>query len=377
MPVETQFLRRDDLLRAATSAGFSTLTERQMEEFRYDGLMPRPVRVGNDGHRPVWLHPSGSDHQLVRLLRWREHTRDRDVLRVVLWVEGFSVVLDDVRASATAVMDNLSHGLEQILGAEASRQGLDPVDDKDTVVGGVAATMAAMRGKNALPRPIRVPAGERATAVAHLVQIFGLGTQPDLAEAEAQTIEKVLGVSPGRRQSLEGAEPWLTGPASALNGAADFVSVPRMAEALADATDAAWQEARSPTAALFLQLPVSTRALAALTGKDNFAGMGGTIEWDSEPLVAIILIAFVLGARESDWYDNIRDLSDALASWPVLVGEMKSVLDMPQHQLTRNLAGRGPEIEARTHRIIQALLDGGLDPSPRSVTKTGTTNSRS
>ncbi|MFB8086853.1 hypothetical protein [Streptomyces sp. NPDC055992] len=375
MPVETQFLRRDDLLRAATSAGFGTLTERQMEEFRYDGLMPRPVRVGNDGNRPVWLHPPGSDHRLVRLLRWREHTKDKDVLRVVQWVEGFPVALNDVRASATVVMENLAHGLEQIFGAEASRQSLDPVDDKDTVVDSVAATMAAMRGKNALPRPIRLPAGERATAVAHLLQIFGLGTQPDLAEAEAQTIEKVLGVSPGRRQRVEGAEPWLTGPARALNDAADFVSLPRMAEALADATDADWQEARSPAAALFLQLPVFTRALAALTGKANFAGMGGSIEWDSEPLFAVILIAFVLGARQSGWYDNISNLTDALGQWPTLVGEMKPVLDMPQHQLKRNLAGHGPEMEARTHRIIQALLDGDLDPGPRPVAKTGTRSS--
>ncbi|WLQ37646.1 hypothetical protein P8A18_31260 [Streptomyces castrisilvae] len=127
----------------------------------------------------------------------------------------------------------------------------------------------------------------------HLLQIFGLGTQSGLAEAEAQTIEKLLDVSPGRRQRVEGSEPWLTGPVSAFNDAADFVSLPRMAEAPASATNAEWQEARSLAAAFFLQLPVFPRALVALTGKGNFAGMDGTPEWDSEPFFAVILIAFV------------------------------------------------------------------------------------
>ncbi|MGW8485187.1 hypothetical protein [Streptomyces sp. NPDC055886] len=105
-------------------------------------------------------------------------------------------------------------------------------------MGAVVATMAAMGGKQALPRPIRVPAGERATAVVHLLRICVLGTQPALAEPEAETIEKVLGVSPGRRQRIEGAVPWLAGPASLLVGAADFVSLPRMTEALDGATEA-------------------------------------------------------------------------------------------------------------------------------------------
>lgn len=367
MAVEPRVLQRDDLLRAATSAGFSTMTERRMEDFRHDGLMPRPIRVSNDGRRPVWIHPPGSDHQLVRLLRWREHTQDTDVLRVVLWIEGFPLALAAVRASATAVLDRLSHDLEEFLEAEASRQGLDPADDKDTIVGAVAATMAAMRGKNALPRPIRVPAGERAAAVAHLLQIFGLGTQLDLAEAEAETIEKVLGVSPGRRQRVEGAEPWLTGPASLLVGAADFVSLPRMTEALADATDAEWEEARSPAAAFFLLLPVFARALAAMNGKQNFAGFGGHTELDSEPLFAVLLLAFVLGARQADWYGNVQEVTDSLASWPALVGEMKQVLDMPQHEIDHNLAGHGHEMQTRTQRIIEILLDGELDPGPRPV----------
>ncbi|MEU0651475.1 hypothetical protein ABZ485_04380 [Streptomyces albogriseolus] len=367
MAVELRVLRRDDLLLAATSASFSAMTERRLEDFRRDGLMPRPVRVGNDGRRPVWIYPPGSDRQLVQLLRWREHTSNADVLRVVLWIEGFPLALDAVRASATAVMDGLSHELEQLLQTEASSQGLNPANDQAAVVVAVAETMAAKRGKNALPRPIRVPAGERATAIAHLLQIFALGTQPDVAEDEAKTIEKVLGVSPGRRHRVDDVGPWLTGPASVLVGAADFVSLPRMTEALADATDTEWEEARSSAAAFFLELPVFARAVAAMTGNRNFAGMGGHTALDSEPLMAVLLIAFVLGARRADWFNNVEDLTASLARWPSLVGEMKQVLDLPQHELDRNLAGHGPEMQARAQRIIQALLDGELDRGPKHV----------
>ncbi|MFD8911714.1 hypothetical protein [Streptomyces sp. NPDC059575] len=366
MAVEPRVLQRDDLLRAAMSAGFGTMTERRLEDFRQDGLMPRPVRAGNDGRRPVWIYPVGSDQQLVQLLRWREHTQNVDVLRVVLWVEGFPVALDAVRASATAVLTTLLHEVEQDLQTEASRQGLDPVTEQDAVMSAVATTMAAKRGKNALPRPIRVTADERATAVAHLLQIFALGKQPDVTEEEAETIEKVLGVSPGRRQRVEEADPWLTGPASALVDAADFVSLPKMANALADATDSEWEEARSPAAALFLQLPVVTRTMAALTGKGNFAGMGGYIVLDSEPIMAVFMVAFVLGARRADWSGNVEGLTDSLAPWPTLVGEMKQVLDMPQHELDHNLAGHGTEMRDRTQRIIKALLNGELDPAPRT-----------
>ncbi|MFE9792904.1 hypothetical protein ACFYRL_14370 [Streptomyces goshikiensis] len=364
MAVDPRVLQRDDLLRAAVSAGFGTMTERRLEDLRRDGLMPRPVRVGNDGRRPVWTYPAGSDQQLVRLLRWREHTTDVDVLRVVLWTEGFPLALDAVRASATAVLDAWMHEWERGFQAEAFRLGLDPVAERDTVVSAVAKTVAAKRGKNAVPRPIRVPAGERATAVAHLLQIFALGTHPDMTEADAETIEKVLGVSPGRRQRVEDTDPWLTGPARAIGGAADFVSLPRLADVLTTATDSDWEEARPPAAALFLQLPVFTRAVAAMTGKENFAGMGGHAALDSEPLMAVFLVAFVLGARRSDWFGNVEDLTASLARWPALVGEMKQVLDLPQHVLDHHLAGHGPEMRDRTQRIIQALLDGELDPGP-------------
>ncbi|MEU6184222.1 hypothetical protein [Streptomyces coeruleorubidus] len=63
----------------------------------------------------------------------------------------------------------------------------------------------------------------------------------------------------------------------------------------------------------------------------------------------------------------MEDLAASLARWPALVSEMKQVLDLPQHELDRNLAGHGPEMQARTQRIVQALLDGELDPGPKPV----------
>ncbi|MER6847669.1 hypothetical protein AB0A81_21055 [Streptomyces flaveolus] len=95
--------------------------------------------------------------------------------------------------------------------------------------------------------------------------------------------------------------------------------------------------------------------------------MGGHTALDSEPLMAVLLLAFVLGARRADWFGNVEDLTASLTRWPVLVGETKQVLDLPQHELDCNLARHGPEMQARTQRIIQALLDGELDPGPKLV----------
>lgn len=364
MAVEPRALQRDDLLRAADSAGFS-VSGRLLEDFRRDGLVPRPVRIGNDGRRPVWAYPPGSDRQLVQLLRWREHTKNVDVLRVVLWIEGFPVSLEAVRTSVIAVVDELLGDVNQELRAEAARQGLDPDAEPGAVVAALASTLAARRGRNALPRPIRVRADQRAAAVVNLLEIFVLGQRPDMTEEQAEAVEKVLGVSPGRRQRVEGAAPWLIGPASDLAGAADFVSLPRMAEALAGATGSEWETARSMAAALFLQLPLMVRAATVMYGKTNFVGMGGVAGFDSEPLAGVLLFAFTLGAIRAGWDENLKEVSDSLARWPSLIDEMRKVLDMPQSELSRNLAGHSPETLARTQRIIEALQDGELDAGPR------------
>ncbi|MGW0137514.1 hypothetical protein [Streptomyces calvus] len=357
-------LRCNDLLRAAASAGL-TVSERLLEEFRRHSLVPRPIRVGNDGRRPVWVYPPGSDRQLVRLLRWREHTKNNDVLRVMLWLEGFPIALAIVRTSASAAMDALLSSWEQGLRTAACRQGLDPEVGQEAVLAAAARATAAKRGENALPRPIRVPADDRATAVKHLLQIFGLGQRPEMTEEDAETIEKVLGVSPGRRQRVEGAGPWLAGPATDILDAADFVSLPKMSEALSSATDSELEAARPLAAALFLQLPVVARALTAVYGKENFAGMGGFADLDQEPTMGVLLTGFVLGAFHAGWGDNVETTAESLATFPSLVDEMRDVLDMPQSKLSRNLAAHGPETRDRTQRIIDALQDSEFDAGHR------------
>src|ERR1700677_2575376 len=83
-------LQSVDLLAAAGQAG-TGVSDRMLETFRAQGLMPRPRRVGYRGRAPIWRYPPGADRQLLALLGWREHTKDPDVLQVLLWLDGFPI----------------------------------------------------------------------------------------------------------------------------------------------------------------------------------------------------------------------------------------------------------------------------------------------
>lgn len=78
------------LLQAAAHAG-SAISDRMLETFRAQGLIPHPRRVGYRGHAPVWRYPPGTDRQLAALLRWRRHSKDPDLLKVLLWLDGFAI----------------------------------------------------------------------------------------------------------------------------------------------------------------------------------------------------------------------------------------------------------------------------------------------
>src|SRR5580698_9701780 len=78
------------LLRAAARTG-ELVSERLLETFRAQGLIPRPYRVGNCGRSPIWRYPPGTERQLIALLRWRQHSKDPDLLKALLWLDGFPI----------------------------------------------------------------------------------------------------------------------------------------------------------------------------------------------------------------------------------------------------------------------------------------------
>jgi hypothetical protein len=69
--------------------------ERTLRYWRGRGLLPRGRQIGGR-----WLYPPCTLDQLLALAAWRQRgVLDPELIRVALWVEGFPVELDGVRAA--------------------------------------------------------------------------------------------------------------------------------------------------------------------------------------------------------------------------------------------------------------------------------------
>jgi hypothetical protein len=350
------------LMKLAASAGYD-VSARMLETFRAQGLLPRPTRAGHRGRAPVWLYSAGADRQLITLLAWRRRTKDPHLLRVLLWLDGFPIPLAAVRAALADGVRTMLDLLEREVTAQAKRHGLDPRKDahRDHTLGLIASGLAARRGQKALPRHARVSAGQRARAVELILRGFALGQQVEVTTEEATAVERMLGLSPNGRRHVDGAGPWLTGPAEGLFDAAEIIAVPHTLTAILDATDAELETARRIVTVLWRYLPLMARILAALFEDDNYAGMSELSHLDQHPELLLILVPAIIGMVRAGWEQNIQAIVTSLADIPNVAGQIQDVLDLPARTVEANLAGASAEVQQRAQRLIRAALNGKID----------------
>jgi hypothetical protein len=357
-----------ELLRAAARADFE-ISDRMLETFRAQGLIPRPHRAGYRGRAPVWRYPPGTDRQLAALLGWRQHTKDADLLKVLLWLDGFGIPATAVRDALTRQLRKMTQAIEQAISDQAEQLGLHPADDsaRRQAVDALARTMAAKRGASPVPRRNRVRAGDRAHAVALLIRSFGLGETVDGTPAEGAAIERVLGISPnGRRRSIADTGPWLTGPAEDLFGAASITGLPHLLDAVAGASEADLAAARQTVVALFRHLPVMARMIGVMFGDDNYTGLAGAGQIDQHPETVVYIVPTVIAMLKAGWNENLDAVTSALQPVPELVAQAQRILDMPAATIEANLAGQPADVRERAQRLIDAAIEGKFDPEVSS-----------
>jgi hypothetical protein len=350
------------LLAAASAAGHP-VTGRMLAALRAQRLVPRPRRAGYQGKAPVWLYPAGADRQLVALLQYRAQTRDPDLLRVLLWLDGFSIPTGDVRQALVGHLRQMSEAIEQAISAEAGQLGLDPTDEaaRARAVSSLAGTMAAKRGTSALPRHGRTPARDRAEAVELLVRSLGLGEDVEGTPDQGEAVERVLGVSPGRRRSPVSGQPWLAGPAEEIFDAAGIVSMPRLLEAVVDAPDAELEAARQSVIALIRILPLAARMMDVLSGRDNTVGLKGLEQVAERPEAVLWLLPAVVSMTRAGMSENIGVITEALQPLPKLADRARALTDMPAATLKGNLEKQPEKVRRQVERIIDAAIDGQFD----------------
>jgi hypothetical protein len=203
-----------------------------------------------------------------------------------------------------------------------------------------------------------------------MVRVFGLGETVDGTESEAAAVEQILGLAPnGRRNSISGTEPWLTGPAGDLFGAASIVGIPHLTDAIATATEQELSAARHTVIALFRYLPLMTRMVDVMCGDDNHIGLAGLSQFTQQPECIIYLIPLVVAMLRAGWTENLNAVATALQQFPGLAQQAERILGMPTATINANLAEQPHEIRRQAQRLIEAALDGefgsvGWSPPP-------------
>ena len=354
------------LLQAAAQAG-SPITGRMLETFRADGLIPHPHRAGYRGRAPVWRYPSGTELQLVALLRWRRRSKDPDLLKVLLWLDGFAIAPSAVRTALAHQLQIMADAMEREISQHARRLGLDPADGtaRSRAIDALGQTIAAKRGTTPLPRRSRVAAQDRDRAVTLMIRTFGLGETLHGTAEDAAVVERVLGLAPnGRRNTIADTGPWMTGPAEDLLDAAGIVGLPHLLAAVNDASDADLMAARQTVAALFRHLPLMIRMLGAMFGDDNYTGLAGMRQIDQHPESLTYIVPLVIAMLKAGWKENLDAVTAALSPFPDLAERAQHLLDLPSATLTANLAEQPTVARERVQRIIDAAIEGQFDTYP-------------
>ena len=353
------------LIRHAAAAGY-TVSARMLETLRAQELVPRPVRSAYRGRTPVWTYPEGADQQLTALLSWREHTTDPNLLRVLLWLDGFSIPHDTVRTALVESLQTVLDTIDQEITTQARRHGLDAETDRDEALALTAGALAAKRGPKAIPRRARVVAADRTNALKLMLRTFALGEQVEVTPEEATTVERVLGTSPnGRRQSVPGADPWLTGPAEDLFTTANIASIPAALQATRDATETELESARAIVFALFRYLPLAARMMGALFNDENYAGLGGLRHLDRDPEMVLLMVPMITSMLRAGWQQQLHELTVSLGDMPRLTEQAREVVDQPARTIEANLSGKPADIQQYARRILDAEINGDFDlPHP-------------
>lgn len=263
----------DALLAAAREAG-GEVTDRQLELWRYKGLMPRPVRAEGRGR---WLYPPGSDRRLARLISLRASIRSLELIRVVLWLDGFAVATGEVREALAEAVRRLAEAIEP--------------GDGEGSIDGLAVALAATRGRALLANG-GMGRAERTRAYALLIAAaFG---DPEALAAHRDD-EPLLARLLGENGSA--AAVLATGESPAL-------PLPRPAElapTVEAASDAELELARRTVRAIAVWWPL----MVSLAGRDRPEGaaISGLARATVEELPADLLpllVAGVVGALRSD-----------------------------------------------------------------------------
>jgi len=139
-----------------------------------------------------------------------------------------------------------------------------------------------------------------------------------------------------------------------------MVSVPRLLESAASASDQGLEAGRRSVIALVRILPLATRMTDVLSGRDNTMGLSSLEQVTSHPEVIIWLLPAVVSLTKAGAAENLNALADALEPFPGLAAGAQALLELPAATVEKNLENKSEKERQRVNRVIDAAIDGRL-----------------
>lgn len=379
MSLEDRTWSSDELIAHAHAHGYVDVNARRLETWRSRELLPRPVRVGQQGLAPVWRSPAGTEQRLLDICELSASTKDLAVVALRLWLRGASREPALLRQDLASALDRAEHVIDVELARTARRAGLSgsPEQVRPEAVRLLGERAGrARRYADFLPR-LRSATGHRVPAVQALLWMFLTGQAPPAGLGTGTDVERALGVLPrgridrpepgGTEQRRSAIPPWHDGQPLDLAFLGQITSLPAMRRALSSADDADFDFARSAVHPLTQGLSYFTRAVEAIYNRPNFLGLGVLRKPPAFEYHEALMVCLVLSLRQSELRENLEALVQSIRS--------------ASHQLRlalNALASIGPKGGRRLAaaakspgdaRRMQALREEFLrpDPGPQSA----------
>lgn len=276
-------------------------TSGQLESWRGKALIPRPVRF--PGGRSVWRYPPGTVEQLRRILYWRQHVYDLEIIRIQLWLEDFPIALDGVRYALDRFVVRWARD------AARERASLRTDDDALDALG---RKLARMRSRAPVPRAVRMTTAERARAYSFGVAVLlGMHDEVERRADDAFLLERMLGLRSGQGGGLAAGLP----PGGALDGLTELPSSEEIRRVIGAAHEGQFQLARRTAGFLPIWGPALVTHIAAEEGPtaEPFAKlvrhMFSEFEAAATAFVVVVLLVRFHAAAPSE-----TDLPELLAA---------------------------------------------------------------
>lgn len=314
----------DDLVVAAREAGFGDV-RRRLETWRYQGVLPRPERVDQDGIKPIWRYPDGTTERMLAVCeasRWTSVPRE---LRARIWLTGSPMPEEEVREALIDCITAAEQTFEGQLAKEAETSGAGAAEERrDRAISSLASRIAKLRRMRILPI-IRGTLDDRTATIAVLLKLALTGEVPPEAATLTISVERVAGILPRAHldhvRELEGdgrptEGPWHDGTPLDLGLLASIVGLPALRQVIIESPWTDLELARVVGQPFMEGLAFFARITGAVSKHSNPFGLdllrsprGATRSPD--PILLTCMVAAIL---RTDARENLEEVHAALTS---------------------------------------------------------------